>query len=74
MIPHGDKPISQQIAFRLFQAQMWRRYVNDWDHKPGGHGYSREWLIQIGHYTREGLLRRARVNVLLARRLRRRQH
>lgn len=72
MVPHSEKPIHQQILFRLYQAQMWRRYILDWDGKPGGYGYSRRWLVEIGHYSREGMLRRARINIRLAQRLRRR--
>lgn len=61
MVPHSEKPIHQQILFRLFQAQMLRRYVLDWDRRPGGYGYDRRWLIEVGRYTREGMLRRARI-------------
>lgn len=71
-VPHGDKPIHQQILFRLFQAAMWRRYVRDWDGKSGGYGYDQGWLIAVGRHNREELVRRARLNVKLAARLRRR--
>lgn len=73
MIPHTDKPLHQQILFRLFQASVWRRYVLDWDSKPGGYGHSRRWLIEVGRHDRANLMRRARINIRLAQRLRRRK-
>lgn len=56
---------------RLFQARMWRRFVLDWDGKPGGCGYSREWMEKVFKRSREYCIRAARVNLYLARRLNR---
>ncbi len=52
-------------AGRLFQARMWREYAQDWD-RPG---LDREWIRVIGKVSRSECLRRARVNLYLARRL-----
>lgn len=56
------------IAGRLFQARMWRGYAMDWDSTDyWRHG----WVEKILRVSREECLRRARVNVYLARRLNR---
>jgi hypothetical protein len=56
-------------AARLFQARMWRRYAMDWDLPEGNP--RRRWAEQIGRKSRSECLRRARVNLYLAARLRR---
>lgn len=56
---------------RLFQARMWREYAMTWHGRPTCTGVDRRWCEQIGRMTYEGCLRRARVNLYLARRLRR---
>lgn len=56
---------------RLFQARMWREYATAWGGAPDRSKVGRRWLEEIGHTTREGCLRRARVNLYLARRIRR---
>lgn len=54
-------------AGRLFQARTWREYAKDWD-RPG---LARDWAEQILRVSRSECLRRARLNVYLARRLNR---
>lgn len=41
-VPHGERPLAEQIRFRLFQAKLWREYAmmhDGWapSHWPGGH-------------------------------------
>lgn len=58
-------------AGRLFQASMWRDYAMAWDrpNRPGIVG--REWMKQVLKISRSECLRRARINLYLAARLRR---
>lgn len=56
---------------RLFQAKMWRRYAMTWHGLPTPSGVDRAWCEQIGHMTYVGCIRRARVNIYLAKRLNR---
>lgn len=58
-------------AFRLFQARMWRNYAMEWDLPPKT--LRRRWMEQIFRTPRAECLRRARVNLYLASRLRRDQ-
>lgn len=55
------------VHFRLFQASMWRDYAMQWD-SP----YYRNWCRDILQLSREECLRRARINVYLAKRANRR--
>lgn len=62
------------IAFRsvthaLFQARMWREYVQAWDGKPTSTGVGREWVESILRMSREECLRRARQAVAAAKEL-----
>ncbi len=73
------------IDGRLFQARMWREYARAWDEarqpwtEPRrewqspliSRGYSLGWLEKVLKVSRAECLRRARVNVYLARRLNR---
>ena len=61
------------VVGRLFQARMWREYAQAWDGKPTMTGIGREWVEKILRIPRSECLRRARVNVYLARRLNRRK-
>ena len=62
------------VAERLFQARVWREYAMAWDGRPTATtGVGREWVAGILRVSRSECLRRARVNVLLARRLLRHQ-
>jgi hypothetical protein len=61
------------VSGRLFQARMWREYAQAWDGKRTMSGASRAWVENILRVSREECLRRARVNVYLARRLNRRR-
>lgn len=62
------------VAGRLFQARMWREYAMAWDGRPTSTtGVGREWVAGILRVSRSECLRRSRVNVLLARRMLRRQ-
>ena len=59
---------------RLFQARMWREYAMAWDGRPTSTtGVGRAWVEGILRVPRSECLRRARVNVMLARRMLRRQ-
>lgn len=67
IIPHGNKPLNIQIEFRLFQAAMWRTYAQK---IAAGDAYIVNTIARgIGY---EGCKRLARLNLRLARRLRRR--
>jgi hypothetical protein len=61
------------VEHRLFQARMWREYATaikyDCPTKLGGVG--RRWCLEIGRLTYAECVRRARVNIYLARRLNR---
>lgn len=56
---------------RLFQAHMWREYAMTWKGRPTRTGIDRAWCEKIGHWTYAECIRRARVNLYLARRCRR---
>jgi len=57
---------------RLFQARMWRETAMAIRYdRPTMTGTGRRWHLEIGHHTYDDSLRRARVNVYLARRLNR---
>lgn len=60
-------------AGRLFQARMWREYAMAWDGhvRRWGAPIDRPWVEQILCISRSECLRRARVNLYLARRLNR---
>lgn len=61
------------IHGRLFQARMWRRYAQAWDRENRPRIVGREWMEFVGFHSREACMRRARVNLYLARRLNRRK-
>lgn len=56
-------------AARLFQARMWRGYAMEWDLPR--YTLRRRWVEKILQHDRDDCLRRARVNLYLARRARR---
>jgi hypothetical protein len=56
---------------RMFQARMWREYAMTWHGRRTPSGIDQRWCEQIGRMTYYGCLRRARINIYLARRLRR---
>lgn len=64
-------PAGMSFHDRLFQARMWREYAMTWHGRPTRTGVGRRWCEQIGRMTYNGCLRRARINVYLARRLNR---
>lgn len=53
---------------RLFQAKMWREYAQAWDGKVTSSGVGRDWVEHVLRVSREQCMRRARINVYLARR------
>lgn len=55
------------IDGRLFQARMWREYAVQWDKS-----LDKRWLETVLGVSRADCIRRARVNLYLARRLNRR--
>lgn len=61
-------------ANRLYQARMWRDYAMTWHGRYTTTGVDRKWCERIGGWTYDECLRRARINVYLARRLRRSFH
>jgi hypothetical protein len=65
------RPITT-VNGRMFQARMWREYARAWDGCVTPTGMDREWVRQVLRVSRDECLRRARVNVYLARRLNRR--
>ena len=56
-------------AGMLFQARMWRRYAMDWD-LPAWN-IRRRWAEGVLGHSRADCLRRVRINLYLAARLRR---
>ncbi len=58
------------VTGRLFQARMWRKYAMEWDLPTTD--LRRRWVESILQISRADCVRRARVNVRLARRLNRR--
>lgn len=68
----GTPPPRLSVVGRLFQASMWRQYAQAWDGKKTPSGIGRRWVEEILRISRSECLRRARVNVYLARRLNRR--
>lgn len=56
---------------RMFQARMWREYAMTWHGRSTTSGIDQRWCEQIGHWTYIECKRRSRINVYLARRLRR---
>ena len=84
-VPHGDRPLPDQIRFRLFQARMWREYAMMHDGwapsywvgghrlRTGGWPTPQSWVTTfMPESTRARCLRQSRINVKLAQRLRRR--
>ena len=65
-------PRRLSVVGRLFQARMWREYAQAWDGKVTTSGVGRAWVEHILRIPRAECLRRARINVYLARRLNRR--
>jgi hypothetical protein len=59
------------LRARLFQAAMWREYAMTWHGRRTRTGIDQAWCERIGRLTYAECLRRARVNLYLARRLRR---
>lgn len=58
---------------RMFQAHMWREYAMAIRYDRATRtGVGRRWCIDIGHMSYTDCVRRARVNIYLARRLNRR--
>jgi len=66
-----NRPAGMTRAGRLFQAAMWREYALTWHGRKTRTGVDREWCERIGRFSYADCLRRARVNLYLARRLRR---
>ena len=58
-------------AGRLFQARMWREYAMTWHGHRTRTGIDQAWCERIGGWDYRECLRRARVNLYLARRVRR---
>lgn len=61
--------MAMSIDGRLFQARMWREYAQDWDGRRGQH--CRDWVEKVLQISRAECLRRARINLYLAKRLNR---
>ena len=60
------------VSGRLFQARMWREYAMAWDGKRTAlTSVDGNWCRMVLRVSRSECLRRARVNVYLARRLNR---
>lgn len=57
---------------RLFQARMWRQYAMEIKYDLHPFGIGRRWCLEIGRMNYVTCVRRARVNLYLARRLNRR--
>jgi hypothetical protein len=59
---------------RLFQAGMWREYAMTWHGRRTRTGIDQKWCEQVGRLTYAECLRRARINLYLARRISRTIH
>lgn len=74
LIARHDRPTDRHdppkltASGRLGQARMWRQYATDWDSNDY---WRRGWVEKILRVPRAECMRRARVNVYLARRLNR---
>ncbi len=74
LIAHHDRPATRRdlpklsVLGRLSQARMWRQYAQDWDSDDY---WDRGWVEKILRVPRDECVRRARVNVYLAKRLNR---
>jgi hypothetical protein len=69
-----NRPASgMSIHGRLFQARMWREYATAirYDRLTSIGRVGRRWCLEIGRMTYADCVRRARVNLYLARRLNR---
>lgn len=64
-------PAGMSFHDRLFQASLWRDYAMTWHGRCTRTGADRRWCEEIGRMTYATCLRRARVNIYLARRLNR---
>jgi hypothetical protein len=71
MITRNLRDKIHNVHGRLFQVKMWRQYAMAWDGRPTQTGVGREWMEKISRTSREECIRRARVNLYLARRLNR---
>jgi hypothetical protein len=83
LLAQRDKPRPKlSLEGRLFQARMWREYASTYGGRrldrgfvgyPNGHRViiDREWVEKVLGKSREELIRLARVNLYLARRLNR---
>ncbi len=60
--------MAMSAAGRLFQARMWREYAMAHDGRITRNGIGKEWVKQILRISRAECLRRARVNIYLAKR------
>lgn len=74
LIALADAP-RMTVHGRLFQAAMWRAYAMAWNHHCWscvlGLHVGRSWCEKVLRVSREECIRRARVNIYLARRLNR---
>ena len=61
----------REYSARLFQAAMWREYAMTWHGRKTNTGVDHQWCERIGRFTYDDCLRRARVNLYLARRCKR---
>lgn len=55
------------VTGHLFQARMWREYAQAWDGRTLPSGIGRKWVENVLRTPRAECMRRARMNVLLAR-------
>ena len=66
-----NRPAGMTREGRLFQASIWREYAMTWHGRKTRTGVDQAWCERIGRWTYSECLRRARVNLYLARRMRR---
>lgn len=59
------------VHARLFQAAMWRDYAMTWHGRRSRTGVDQAWCERVARWTYAECIRRARVNIYLAQRLRR---
>jgi hypothetical protein len=61
-----EKGGGMNVHGRLFQARMWRNYAKQWDSS-----FSRDWVCKILRVSKAECIRRAKINLYLAKRLNR---
>lgn len=63
----GPRDLIHNVTGRLFQAAMWRKHATEWDLPYSN--IRRRWVEHVLRISKTECIRRARINLLLAKRL-----